>query len=98
METWELLMQLGFAEDPEAITDSPPGLSYRGGGVIVFATRGTNQWFRESIFLTGHENTGRTLSSIQSELPLHLRDRNHLCALLRAIVSKRPGFPWTAED
>ena len=95
MQTWDLLRDLGFVEDPDAITDTPPGLSYRRDGLVVFATRGTNKWFSDSIFLTGHENTGHTLSTIESELPVGVKDRQQLCGFLRAVVSSREGLPWT---
>src|SRR5688500_5695371 len=96
MQTWDLLRALGFVEDPEAITDTPPGFSYRCDGLAVFATRGTNKWLRESIILIGHHNTGRTLAYIQSELPFEVEDLERLCELLRAVVSSREGLPWAA--
>jgi hypothetical protein len=96
MKTWDLLPALGFVDDPAAITETPPGLTYRSGGLVVTATRGKNQWLRDSIFLMGHHATQRSLEYIQSEIPLEVASEEELRRFLRAVVSAAGGHPWSA--
>lgn len=96
MRTWDLLPRLGFVEDPAAITDTPPGMTYRRGGLVVTATRGTNQWLCDSVFLTGRHVSRHSLEHIESELPIEVTSEEQLRKFLRAVVSGAEGHPWSA--
>ena len=105
INTRELLLSLGFVEDPNVISDDPPGLSFDFGNLKLEASHVVNRWFQPIVLLSGIMASAGTLAAVECQLPREFESREHGIAWVtwcldnhsdRAFVPKRP-VPWLSE-
>jgi hypothetical protein len=69
VSTWELLRSLGFAVNPNLVSDVVPGLSFDFGNFKLDAICGANRNFVRVILLSGVMVTERSLREVECEMP-----------------------------
>jgi len=81
VSTWELLRDLGFAEDQRVFSDLLPGLSFDFGNFKLSASAVTNLLGAQIVLLSGAMFTERTARQVECQLP-------------RQVESLEQGVAW----
>src|SRR3954470_15352939 len=93
----EMFEELGFRKFEHPLS-SKPAYAYRLGPYEIEAVVWVNRWSREGYFLGGIVNTGRTISSVEGELPLEVDSKEQALALLSYFLARhipeRDKPPW----
>jgi hypothetical protein len=81
LPTWDLLLSLGFVEDPDVISDDPGGLNYDFGNFKLEASHLTNRRFQSVVLLSGILVLDNSIGEVECEMPC-------------AVESREQGIAW----
>lgn len=105
INAYELLLSLGFVEDPKVISDEPGGLSFDFGSFKVTASHTLNHRYHPIVNLFGIMAYARTVPSVDCNMPREFESREQGIAWVTwcldhgahgVFVPKRP-VPWLTE-
>jgi hypothetical protein len=97
ISTWDLLQELGFAPDSNAISDVMPGLSFELGNLKLSASCVAGKRFHLVVLLTGWFRDTRRMGEICDELPRQLESREQGMAWLAWILDRAAGGKFAPE-
>jgi hypothetical protein len=88
----ELFEELEFRKFEHPLSRKP-AYAYSFGPFEIEAVVFVNRWLREGYFLGGVVNTGRTISSVDGELPLDVDSKEQGLALLSYFLARHIPDP-----
>jgi len=94
VSTFEVLKELGFAEDP---SEQQRGFSFTIGRFKLWALPCINRWFVPIVLVTGHLYDGNSLSEICDELPAEAESREQAIAYISWCLDKAKGRRFKLE-
>ena len=93
LETRKLLVELGFNEAWDEMTDRQPSYRYVFGDFEIKAVELMSLSFKSTMQFSGALKTPRALSNISFQLPLQLESRKEGVALITHYLNEKPILP-----
>jgi len=93
LETRKVLIELGFSEIWDEMTDRQPSYRYKFGNFELKAVELMSPGFRSTMHFSGALNTSRALSNVSFQLPLQLESRKEGVALMTHYLKEKPILP-----